>query len=122
MQDLGNQMILQERCKRKLALIQRGEITFDEKIKNAKEAGAKAVIVYNNVDGEITSYLGESTSSIPSFRLTKVDGEKLQAKAVQGDVSLAFGELSNIKQREIIWLISAPVVLQLKQMILSQIL
>ncbi|MRC26484.1 hypothetical protein GH854_34215, partial [Bacillus thuringiensis] len=64
---------------------------------NAKEAGAKAVIVYNNVDGEITSYLGESTSSIPSFRLTKVDGEKLQAKAVQGDVSLAFGELSNIK-------------------------
>ncbi|EJQ32728.1 hypothetical protein IEC_05189 [Bacillus toyonensis] len=83
--------------KGKLALIQRGEITFDEKIKHAKEAGAKAVIVYNNVDGEITSYLGESTSSIPSFRLTKVDGEKLQAKAVQGDVSLAFGELSNIK-------------------------
>ncbi|MDM5153437.1 S8 family serine peptidase [Bacillus sp. DX1.1] len=83
--------------KGKLALIQRGEITFDEKIKNAKEAGAKAVIVYNNADGEITSYLGESTSSIPSFRLTKADGEKLQAKAVQGDVSLTFGELSNTK-------------------------
>ncbi len=45
--------------KGKLALIQRGEITFDEKIKHAKEAGAKAVIVYNNVDGEITSYLGK---------------------------------------------------------------
>ncbi|PEC27574.1 peptidase S8 [Bacillus thuringiensis] len=61
-------------------------ITFSSiNIKHAKEAGAKAVIVYNNVDGEITSYLGESTASIPSFRLTKVDGEKLQAKAVQGD-------------------------------------
>ena len=50
-----------------------------------RKQAQKAVIVYNNVDGEITSYLGESTASIPSFRLTKVDGEKLQAKAVQGD-------------------------------------
>ncbi|WIY61903.1 S8 family serine peptidase [Bacillus arachidis] len=83
--------------KGKLALIQRGEITFDEKIKNAKEAGAKAVIVYNNVDGEITSYLGESTSSIPSFRLTKADGEKLQGQVAQGNVSLTFGEMSSAK-------------------------
>lgn len=80
--------------KGKLVLIQRGEIAFDEKIKNAMQAGAKAVIVYNNVEGEITAYLGESTSSIPSFRLTKADGEKLRA---QGDVTLTFGELSNTK-------------------------
>ena len=40
----------------KIALIQRGEITFDEKIKNAKSAGAKAVIVYNNEDGQIPAY------------------------------------------------------------------
>ncbi|MDM5156904.1 S8 family serine peptidase [Bacillus sp. DX1.1] len=83
--------------KGKIALIQRGEITFDEKMKNAVQAGAKAMIVYNNVDGDITAYMGEGTSFIPSFRLTKTDGEKLQAKAAQGDVTFTFGELSNTK-------------------------
>jgi hypothetical protein len=48
----------------KIALIERGTLTFDVKIKNAKAAGAKAVIIYNNVDGEITSYVGEGTDFI----------------------------------------------------------
>ncbi|QWH19767.1 peptidase S8 [Bacillus mycoides] len=78
----------------KIALIQRGEITFDEKIKNAKKAGAKAVIVYNNVDGQISSYLGEGVDLIPSFRLSKADGERLKAL---GEVSFKFETLSNTK-------------------------
>ncbi|UOE56721.1 S8 family serine peptidase [Bacillus sp. CMF12] len=78
----------------KLALIQRGEITFDEKIKNAKNAGAKAVIVYNNVDGQISAYLGESVGLIPSFRLSKADGERLKGL---GESSFTFETLSNTK-------------------------
>ncbi|OFD57239.1 peptidase S8 [Bacillus mycoides] len=78
----------------KIALIQRGEITFDEKIKNAKNAGAKAVIVYNNADGQISAYLGEGVGLIPSFRLSKADGERLKAL---GEVSFKFETLSNIK-------------------------
>ncbi|WHY78559.1 S8 family serine peptidase [Neobacillus sp. WH10] len=78
----------------KIALIQRGEITFDEKIKNAKNAGAKAVIVYNNVDGQIPAYLGEGVGIIPSFRLSKADGERLKAL---GEVSFKFETLSNTK-------------------------
>lgn len=78
----------------KLALIQRGEITFDEKIKNAKNAGAKAVIVYNNVDGQIPAYLGEAVGLIPSFRLSKADGERLKGI---GDGSFTFETLSNTK-------------------------
>ncbi|MDM5440905.1 S8 family serine peptidase [Bacillus hominis] len=78
----------------KIALIQRGEITFDEKIKNAKNAGAKAVIVYNNVDGQISAYLGEGVDLIPSFRLSKADGERLKAL---GEVSFKFETLSNTK-------------------------
>ena len=78
----------------KIALIQRGEITFDEKIKNAKNAGAKAVIVYNNVDGQIPAYLGEGVGFIPSFRLSKADGERLKAL---GEVSFTFETLSNTK-------------------------
>ncbi|WP_369902127.1 S8 family serine peptidase [Bacillus manliponensis] len=78
----------------KIAFIQRGEITFDEKIKNAKKAGAKAVIVYNNVDGQIPAYLGEGVGYIPSFRLSKADGERLKAL---GEVSFTFETLSNTK-------------------------
>ncbi|CAG9611251.1 hypothetical protein BACCIP111899_00423 [Bacillus rhizoplanae] len=78
----------------KIALIQRGEITFDEKIKNAKKAGAKAVIVYNNVDGQIPAYLGEGVDFIPSFRLSKADGERLKGL---GEVSFKFETLSNTK-------------------------
>ncbi|MGG0186698.1 S8 family serine peptidase [Bacillus rhizoplanae] len=78
----------------KIALIQRGEITFDEKIKNAKNAGAKAVIVYNNVDGQISAYLGEGVGLIPSFRLSKADGERLKAL---GEVSFKFETLRNTK-------------------------
>ncbi|WP_045518885.1 S8 family serine peptidase [Neobacillus niacini] len=78
----------------KIALIERGEITFDEKIKNAKNAGAKAVIVYNNVDGQISAYLGEGVGYIPSFRLSKADGERLKAL---GEVSFTFETLSNTK-------------------------
>ncbi|EPD49654.1 hypothetical protein HMPREF1210_03101 [Paenisporosarcina sp. HGH0030] len=78
----------------KIALIQRGEIAFDEKIKNAKNAGAKSVIVYNNVDGQIPSYLGEVVGLIPSFRLSKADGERLK-ELEEG--SFTFDTLSNTK-------------------------
>ncbi|MDF2038407.1 S8 family serine peptidase [Cytobacillus oceanisediminis] len=75
----------------KIALIQRGEIAFADKVKHAKEAGADAVIIYNNADGEIQAYLGEGTAFIPSFRMTKADGERL--KELGDDVTLTFGEL-----------------------------
>ncbi|MEK5389597.1 S8 family serine peptidase [Margalitia sp. FSL K6-0131] len=76
----------------KLALIQRGEIAFDEKIRNAEKAGAKAVVVYNNVDGEISAYLGESTGYVPTFQLTKADGERLKSL---DDVSFTFKEIGS---------------------------
>ncbi|MBT2605970.1 S8 family serine peptidase [Bacillus sp. ISL-53] len=78
----------------KIALIQRGEIAFDEKIKNAKNAGAKSVIVYNNVDGQIPAYLGEAVGLIPSFRLSKADGERLKG---MGEGSFTFETLNNTK-------------------------
>lgn len=64
--------------KGKLALIERGSITFDEKVKNAKNAGATAAIVYNNVAGEYSIPLTESVDYIPSFMITKNDGEQLK--------------------------------------------
>ncbi|VDG99141.1 Minor extracellular protease vpr precursor [Lysinibacillus sphaericus] len=81
----------------KIALIERGVIAFDDKIKNAKKAGAAAVIVYNNEEGQIPHYVGESTGYIPSFRLSKKDGEQLKAMAEAGEATFKFGELRNTK-------------------------
>ena len=60
----------------KVVLIKRGGLTFSEKAKNAQEAGAKAVLIYNNVAG---SFLGnlEAETAIPVGSLTKKDGEWL---------------------------------------------
>ncbi len=80
----------------KIALIERGELAFDEKIRNAKDAGAVAVIVYNNEEGQIPHYVGENTAYIPSFRLSDEDGEALKA-AVENGAQFTFGELGNIQ-------------------------
>ncbi|PEJ52236.1 peptidase S8 [Bacillus sp. AFS002410] len=76
----------------KVALIQRGTYTFDEKVQNAKAAGAKAVVVYNNVDGNIDAYIGEGTNYIPSFRISKADGERLK-----GQKEITFETLGSVK-------------------------
>lgn len=76
----------------KIALIERGVLTFDTKIQNAKNAGASAVIIFNNVDGEIPAYLGESIKYIPAFQLSKADGEYLKENP-----SLTFNLLSAVK-------------------------
>lgn len=60
----------------KIVLIKRGEITFNEKVLNAKEQGAKAVLIYNNEEGEFFAQL-ETEVDIPAALLTKEEGEKL---------------------------------------------
>jgi subtilisin family serine protease len=62
--------------KDRVVLIERGTISLNEKIENAKKAGAKAVIIYNNEDGHIPYYLGESTTFLPTFSMTKAEGER----------------------------------------------
>ena len=41
--------------KGKVVLIKRGKVTFYEKVKNAKQAGAIAVIIYNNTKGSFAA-------------------------------------------------------------------
>ncbi|MCM3789577.1 M28 family peptidase [Domibacillus indicus] len=66
----------------KIALIQRGEISFAEKVLNAAEKGAAGVIIYNNTDGALNGTLGEANDAyVPAVSLTKAEGEALAAKA-----------------------------------------
>lgn len=80
----------------KIALIERGDLAFADKIENATEAGALAAIIYNDEDGQIPFYLGEATDILPTFRLSKEDGDKLKS-ALDEEEQLQFGDLSNTK-------------------------
>lgn len=62
----------------KIALIQRGNITFGEKVLNAAEKGALAVIIYNNAEGALNGTLGGADENyVPAIALTKAEGDAL---------------------------------------------
>lgn len=63
----------------KIALIKRGEIAFVEKIANAKAAGAKGAIVFNQNPGPIGVLLGDSFAFIPTFSMSKEDGDYIKS-------------------------------------------
>ncbi|AUS08904.1 DUF4910 domain-containing protein [Laceyella sacchari] len=69
--------------KGKIALIQRGELTFYEKVQNAAKAGAIGAILYNNVSGALSGTLGQETD-IPAIGLSDVDGKQLQELIAAG--------------------------------------
>ena len=60
----------------KIALVKRGDITFEEKVQYAQEAGAIGIIVYNNVYGDIIMTIGNH-AKIPAVSIGRDDGEKL---------------------------------------------
>lgn len=71
----------------KFALIQRGEIYFSEKVKNAIEAKAEGVLIYNNVPGLISGSLSEDGSSvgIPVAMIEQTVGEALATSLKAGN-------------------------------------
>ena len=80
----------------KIALVERGEIAFTEKEQNAYDAGAVAMIVYNNSDAEETVYM-QLNGLIPAIFLSKAEGRLLRNAAVKEvTVSNAFsGRMEN---------------------------
>jgi len=70
----------------KIVLVQRGTITFGEKVLNAAEKGAAAVIIFNNTDGELNGTLGGANDNyIPSLAVTKEEGEKILTSIQKGE-------------------------------------
>ncbi|AQL56745.1 S8 family serine peptidase [Abyssicoccus albus] len=66
----------------KVAVVSRGEIAFVDKIKHAKENGAKGVIIFNSVDGSnapnaVDIFLGSSLQFIPTIDLSHTEGKSL---------------------------------------------
>ncbi|MGL6175035.1 MAG: M20/M25/M40 family metallo-hydrolase [Cellulosilyticaceae bacterium] len=86
--------------KGKIALIQRGDITFSEKIENASAQGASGVIIYNNQDGAVNGTLGGSNLKLaPSVSISKADGDKIAAQLQAGEtVKLSMDIKTNIEE------------------------
>lgn len=71
--------------KGQIALIDRGSCLFSDKIRNAQAAGALAVVMVNNVDGDPVAMSGVSDGiTIPGVMLGKADGELLRQHLDEG--------------------------------------
>ena len=67
----------------KIALIERGELTFGHKVAAVHNAGAVAAVIYNNVSGPFRGTLGER-GNIPAIALSQADGRRLKELLEQG--------------------------------------
>jgi serine protease len=59
----------------KVCLIQRGEISFHDKVKNCEDSGGLGAIIYNNAAGSFSGTLGDSNqTTIPSLTVSDTAG------------------------------------------------
>jgi subtilisin family serine protease len=71
----------------KIALIKRGELYFHEKVRNAYNAGAVGVIIYNDYYGIFQGDL-VNESMIPAASISQEDGVYLLSRLLNGTVSV----------------------------------
>ena len=86
--DVGQAMdgdLPEESLDRRVALVQRGVNTFQEKAARVADAGASAAVIYNNLPGNFRGDLGGS-SAIPVAAISKADGARLLELLDQGPV------------------------------------
>lgn len=77
-----------------VALISRGSCPFADKARFAAEAGAAAVILYNNTDGALNPTLGEESDVwVPTVGITQVDGQAILAALAGGAEAVATYDL-----------------------------
>ena len=69
-----------------VAVVSRGDISFEEKQKNAFDAGAVACIIYNNMSGKISASLGTG-KKIPTCTVSASIGQKFVQNG-SGTISL----------------------------------
>ncbi len=98
---IGNPSDFPSGVRGNIALIQRGTLTFGEKVTNAKTAGATAAVIYDNTTSPLSSAntftLGASGTWIPALQITQADGNAIIASSVKTstitnvvDLSLAY--------------------------------
>ena len=80
----------------RIALIGRGEITFEEKTTRVAEAGAVGVIIFNNEDGVFRGQLRDQ-ADIPVVAIRRADGERLLRLMGEGEVEVTIAAEAETK-------------------------
>ena len=97
---LGNEVDFQgQNLKNKYALIQRGEISFAEKVEFATQAGASGVVIYNNKeDGVFKGAVSEpgETTTIPAIMIEKTLGDEIAAELQKNQTVTAHVEMEKV--------------------------
>lgn len=75
---LGNPAEFPAAVRNNIALVERGTLTFSNKVINAMAAGAKAAIIYNNASTNFFGTLGGTNNWIPAVSISGDDGAALQ--------------------------------------------
>ena len=90
--------------KGQVALIDRGEISFSEKIQRAYEAGATGVVIINNVEGEYDGPItGENKYPIPGAFITMDMGQIIKSELDQGEeILIDFKPTETIEKSQVI--------------------
>jgi Zn-dependent M28 family amino/carboxypeptidase len=77
-----------------VALISRGTCPFSDKVLHASQAGAAAVILYNNADGPLSPTLGaENEAWVPTVGITQAAGQSILAAIAGGAEPVATYDL-----------------------------
>ncbi len=85
----------------KIAIVSRGTCSFLEKSRAAADAGAEAVIVYNNGPGELHGTLGsDPAGAVPSSGITQDQGKALLAEMAAGPVNVTLRLITVSEIRE----------------------
>ncbi|MDO8617229.1 MAG: M28 family metallopeptidase [Dehalococcoidia bacterium] len=83
----------------KIALVQRGEIFFEDKVENAADAGALAAIIYNNQPGDLHASLGDE-SRIPAVAVDQAYGQALVDLLAAGPVTVRLDVETRISEAQ----------------------
>ena len=75
-----------ERLRGKIALIGRGTLTFQAKVRRVQEAGAVGAVIYNDRPGRFAGRLS-TASEIPAVSVSQEDGEAIKARMADGEVT-----------------------------------
>ena len=88
--------------KGKVALIDRGVVNFNDKVKRAAAGGAIGVVVANNREGAAFKMGTTDVFDIPAIMITQIIGEKIKAALKNSVVQIKFNSAIQIEKPELI--------------------
>ena len=78
-----------------IAVLRRGSCSFTQKVINAQNAGAIAVIIVNNQSGTVTPAGGDAAITIPTVGLSQQDGDLIIAEMALNTVNATLANVVN---------------------------